>query len=142
MRCRRDGHCGLPFRRPLSHAMGREINISVGWEELRRLNPVNISAQLSLQLPVSPPASSSICPKERPRKSTILPELTLIPHNMTALLVQSTSSSTHSTSRNSGSDDGRSSNSDTGDNNEDNNYLVLPPSLSYLVVSLYFSLVL
>ena len=142
MRCRRDGGCDLPSRPPLSHAMGRELNLLVGWAEPRRLDPVNISAQLSLQLLVSPLASSSIRPKERLCKSTILPKLEFIPCKMKALPVQSTSSGIHYTSSNSGSDDNRSSNNDEVDKNEDknqlmttSNYLDMPGSLHPQVTS-------
>ena len=103
--------------------MGRELNLSVCWVEPSRLDPVNLSAQLSLQLLVSPPACSSIRPKERLRKSTILPDLEFIPRKMKELSVQSASSSSHSTSNNLGSDDSRSSNNDEGDKNEDKNQL-------------------
>ena len=123
MQCRRDGGRDLPSIPPLSHAMSRELNLLVCWEETRILDPINLSAQLSFQLSVSPLASLSIQPKKRLCKLTILPEPNFIPHKMKALPMQSASSSSHSTSSNSGSNDSRSSNSDKADKTEDSNQL-------------------
>lgn len=109
MRCRRVGRRGLPSRPPLSHSLGYDLNLSVGWEEQNRNAPVNLTTQLSLQLLVPPLAPFNSRSKKRPRKSTIPPEPAFIPGKMKALLVQSASSDSKDTSGNTGNSDGSSS---------------------------------